>query len=403
MKTTIPKILIFMGIFFQLSPCKNAYAEEFVDAKTLGMQASIYWQQTYHDVDDREIVVDIQPIIPNIEVVPVIKIRKPEYTVESIYNICDPSKTNTTEESFGTILNYSDSESGEQLEARFFKNGDKSIFVEYTNQKTKIESDPNKLESFNGDTYCSNKVERTQAYLEGYDLTVQECLDMANERLTALFPTYNIDLDLTWVEVVPNSRPCYVCTLKQKIKGIPVLMGAGDPVVGISDNEINFKKPDSWKRSETFRWGDFFSPMWDFIAYVDGGYQIQCAPLTESSVVEYDIPLCNMEKVIQSIEERIENGYIRNVHALRFGYCCYIDEENEIVLYPIWEVECDYYYNPNEETKQYGELEDVPITSRLQYRTMIVNAQTGEFMDPIELKDRLLDCPEIITWDDVQS
>ena len=36
------------------------------------------------------------------------------------------------------------------------------------------------------------------------------------------------------------------------------------------------------------------------------------------------------------------------------------------------------------------------------YRTMIVNAQTGEFMNPVELKEKLLDCPEIITWEDIQ-
>ena len=74
---------------------------------------------------------------------------------------------------------------------------------------------------------------------------------------------------------------------------------------------------------------------------------------------------------------------------------CYED-----VLFPIWQIECDYYYNPKEKTKDYKEdLEAAPI-ARLMYRTMIVNAQTAEFMDPVELKENLLICPNIITWED---
>ena len=42
------------------------------------------------------------------------------------------------------------------------------------------------------------------------------------------FPDYDLNLDITWVTIVPNTRPCYYCKLRQKIDGIPILMGAGD-------------------------------------------------------------------------------------------------------------------------------------------------------------------------------
>lgn len=45
---------------------------------------------------------------------------------------------------------------------------------------------------------------------------------------------------------------------------------------------------------------------------------------------------------------------------------------------------------------------EIPVTSELYYRTMIVNAQTGEFVDPAKLMDRVFDCPDTITWEDVQ-
>ena len=71
------------------------------------------------------------------------------------------------------------------------------------------------------------------------------------------------------------------------------------------------------------------------------------------------------------------------------------------VLYPVWQVECDYFFNPKEEQKHYAEMENVRVTQGHDYHTMIVNAQTGEFMNPSELKDNLLKCPDIITWDDI--
>ena len=115
-----------------------------------------------------------------------------------------------------------------------------------------------------------------------------------------------------------------------------------------------------------------------------------------------DVPLADINKIFETIQNKIEEGNIRNIYAIRFGYCCYIGENDEDVLFPIWQIECDYYYNPKEKTKEYKEdLEAAPI-ARSMYRTMIVNAQTAEFMDPVELKENLLICPNIITWEDVK-
>ena len=33
---------------------------------------------------------------------------------------------------------------------------------------------------------------------------------------------------------------------------------------------------------------------------------------------------------------------------------------------------------------------------------MIVNAQTGEFMNPVKQKDKLLDAPKVTSWKDVR-
>ena len=46
--------------------------------------------------------------------------------------------------------------------------------------------------------------------------------------------------------------------------------------------------------------------------------------------------------------------------------------------------------------------ESYPVMERMHYSTMIVNAQTGEFMNPVNLKDRLLDAPKVTSWKDVR-
>lgn len=45
-------------------------------------------------------------------------------------------------------------------------------------------------------------------------------------------------------EEITEDVPCAVLALRQKIAGIPVLMGAGDPVAYASEEEIGFPKPE---------------------------------------------------------------------------------------------------------------------------------------------------------------
>lgn len=61
------------------------------------------------------------------------------------------------------------------------------------------------------------------------------------------------------------------------------------------------------------------------------------------------VPLCSFDKVQNTVEKLIQNGYIRRVYALRFGYCCYRDVEVGNVLYPVWQIECDYAFAPSKQ------------------------------------------------------
>ena len=120
------------------------------------------------------------------------------------------------------------------------------------------------------------------------------------------------------------------------------------------------------------------------IAASDGSCRIQIAPMREIGLIAEDVPLCSFDKVRHAVEEQILSGHIRRVYALRFGYCCYRASDGGNVLAPVWQIECDYAFDP---AKAMEPDDSYPIAERAHYSTMIVDAQTGEFVNPAEMKN----------------
>ena len=353
-----------------------------------------------------KIHVDIEPIMGQYDAVPIILAENPrQFTEENIKNSIhgEQMKRVVTEESEQEGVQcweYEDDQTGEltHVEA-VYTVGVEAVEISVDNTRRK-QSDSDIVEESIEDYYCSNEVDWNKRYLGENQITVQEAFDRIFPQIESYFPDYNLDFELIWLDTVVNSRPYYRCIVRQKINDIPVLLGAVDPTLRIQQ-DLDFERPESWNVEQSFRWGAFFLPWLRLEAYTDGGYFFMASPLKKKSVLIDDVPLCSMDKVIESIETKIQEGYIRNVYALRFGYCCYLNENEEITLYPVWNVECTYIYNP--EGKKYERnMTGVSYVNELNYHTMIVNAQTGEFMNPVEQKEKLLDCPKIITWEDVQ-
>ena len=113
-------------------------------------------------------------------------------------------------------------------------------------------------------------------------------------------------------------------------------------------------------------------------SYSGGGNALDVA-----DVLAEDIPLCSVEKVIEGARKMIEDGYIQQVHALRFGYVIYGDPDEEWgkqkagfdmdtwYLVPSWVVDCYMLEDP-----KVDELPEYPTI-----KTMTINAQTGEMAD----------------------
>lgn len=399
------KFAIALLIFVFIAP--EAKAERYVDISTLKDQADIVWREQLTDRYGRTISVDVAPMIDDVESVPVLGMDSPVITAENIYNVFPREEVSVTV-SNGTIdYEYAD---GERTVSMWIANPDnptyptgesRSFYIQSRRREQASGAGASGLVIDEGMYRMPDEVDVDAAYLDGSGLTVRQCLRIAGERLAAFFPDCDFGFSLFRFSVIGAKTPYYSLSVRQKAHGLPILTSARDCVLNVDRDILGFDVPDAWRLSYNMPWGEFRYPGWE-LAMSDSLFQIFCRPLREGEVLADDVPLCDMADVIESIRERIEAGYIRNVHSLRFGYCCFLDEREEIVLYPVWAVECDYMFLPEKEMRVYEEHAEGPVTSGLYDRIMVVNAQTGAFIDPAERKDALFDCPEIVTWEAIR-
>ena len=365
------------------------------------------WKQNYKDDYGRSIGVDVEPIMNKIEKVPILMMDSPVISEENVYNAFQQESVSVLENDVAIDYTCIDPETGGNVLISLVKEdnwlyptpecGDIDLQISILDEKRDISSELVVLDGF----FASpNEIDMNRSYLGEKSLTVNDGMELIERRMNELFPDYDLKFELFRFGVVNASEPYYSCAIRQKVYGIPILMCAKDPILNAGKEKLGFDPQKEWN-SQRLKYGTYDKPSW-VVKLSDKQFEILCRPLKIKNVIVDDVPLCGIEQVIHSIEEAIQKGYVRNVYTLRFGYCCYLDVNENIILCPIWEVECDYMFKPEQNMADYKENSEVPIPSRLYYRTMIVNAQTGEFMNPVELKEKLLDCPEIITWEDVQ-
>lgn len=103
--------------------------------------------------------------------------------------------------------------------------------------------------------------------------------------------------------------------------------------------------------------------------------------LAEEAVLEEDVPLCGLNQVYQAYEPLIEAGLLRRVDSLRLGYVGWYDSKRPeaMTLLPCWVLEGLVFRNG----KDSGTLEGAGgLVDETQTTVLLVNAQTGELIDP---------------------
>ena len=192
----------------------------------------------------------------------------------------------------------------------------------------------------------------------------------------------------------------------QKMNGIPLLRHIWSAVCDHDNGESRF---DEYFELLTAN----LSACYD--AYAGGITQVFISAQKQNGVLAEDVPLCPLDTVEAAVEAEIRAGRIRKVYELQFGYALYNEpglyraKGDESVPYdtlqyyakPIWLVNCLYASSPTAKLRTYTESENNgDERNSLNYRQLVVDAQTGEMVQESNAKDRCA-YKGFLSWDDV--
>ncbi len=140
--------------------------------------------------------------------------------------------------------------------------------------------------------------------------------------------------------------------------------------------------------------------------------------LTHVELLAEDVPLCPFENVISALEMEIADGRLRKIYEIELGYVVYNEPglyhaaretvEEIDALYrnatfyvkPMWKVNCLYVSDPRSKLVETASYTDDERNS-LDYRQLLVDAQTGELIEESVAKDRA-EFKGFLSWEDAQ-
>ena len=402
MKKTVCSVLL--AITITCISITNAVAEESINIEEIKKSGQMQITREYREKYGRAVRMNIIPIIPNVMNVPIISIENFNIAEECIIDVIDNGSTTVIDDGSSICYTETNGENVRKIWIPSKKNlsyesesyNDISIQIKNNKEERKKTSEVKDVKSV---YKMPNEIDYDYKYLDASNLTISSLLENAENEVNSILKDMNLELELYRFGIVFDNPEYYNLQIRQKLCGIPILGSISDSTMDLNIDNSGFTIPNEWKKRKHL-WGEFDFPNWELKAS-DGKLFIACKPLKKGTVMVEDVPLCSVDNVIKEIEKYIYSGNIRNVYALRFGYCCFQNENENIVLFPVWQIECDYLYIPKKEILEYEYVVDQPVFSRKYYRTMYINAQTGNFLDPSILKENLFNCPKVITWNDV--
>lgn len=347
-----------------------AEAEEYYTIEQVKEQAALGWHKTY-EAYGREIAVDVEPYIPDVEKVPLERLE---------FARMEPLVT--------------EEETGLEIIARPNEN----VFGIHTYET--IEEVPGKIEKRN-EGCIGYPDDWDRVYPLGSTVTLGEAVEIIREVLAIMhLDASNWDLERPYElatfsfkhpktkEVVAPGE--YYLFFHQKVNGIPLLNHAG----------ATFQQKT--RGNATIRL--------DSMLIDRDRFSVSPDMLKSAGRVAEDVPLCSFSRVIEAFEKEIEEGHIRKVYELEFGYLFYEDPEyvssetwtDHFYSIPVWQLNCLYMSNRQKELPEYGSDETGDERYSLEYSSLIVNAQTGELQDFMSTKKDRAQYKGFISWDEVK-
>ena len=378
--------LLFMLLYIPALALANT---DMVSISELRQQAEAMgrWTKTY-EAHGRTIEVDVPIIVPEVEKLPVVE-------VEAYYAIRN-DRLNRENYPLKRLHTYDEKEE--------YKN---YIIYEETNLDTYLNNEKQttgELRIVNSETGLDNtaSLEDAVANLEkiiGYFYPGEP--DVMVDRVELRSRLHKVkgidDYDLgDYVEDYPSGT--YNLSIREMMDGIPIYVDVGDRLsLDLASDKGKKGVNDFWRKNvKLWRVKDNY-----FEFMNKSRFELDTAWLKRVNKIEEDVPLQNVDVIINNLEKEIEKGKIRKIYALKLGYCVYFSDEgkNIYTIYPVWMCECDYTESAKEELKKSEQIPDE--RKQYYYKQLVINAQTGQIEPYLIKKQELAYCPRVITWEEV--
>lgn len=375
------------------------------------------WTQTY-DTPNGEVSVDIPIIVPEVENVPILQVSavmgKDVAEERGLPKAAD-------QENAGAGILYDDVDILSKLNAdvddaaMIFCANPKEIDLAFLQVS---HNDPNSMRrgswDYSSDYYYLNEVNPEMLFAEEND----QPLSAANDALAVLLQNYygneNADYDVDYVEVRGRARKragrtkndlgaykkdypkgTYYISFRQKIGGLPVYMEIGQKMLTTDKTHVT---QETALKCSRVSWINI-----NGLEYMDGAsFMLNATWMREEKRIQEDVPLATLDEVMQALEKKIEEGYIRDIYALRLGYVCYLDDTSPdtYTLYPTWVCDCIYANSPREQIEE-NDVTDA-FRENYRYEQIFVDAQTYDIQAGWIDRDEGLYHAEPMTWGKMQ-
>ena len=375
------------------------------------------WTQTY-ETPNGKVSVDIPIIVPEVENVPILQVSavmgKDVVEEKGLLKSID-------QENAGAGIFYDDFDILSKLNADV---GDAAMIFCANPEEIDLaflqvsHNDPNSMRmgswDYSSDYYYPDEMNPETLFAEENE----QPMSTANDALAVLLQNYygkeNADYDVDYVEVRGRARKragrtkndlgaykkdypkgTYYISFRQKIGGLPVYMEIGQKMLTTDKTHIT---QETALKCSRVSWINI-----NGLEYMDGAsFMLNATWMREEKRIQEDVPLATLDEVMQVLEKKIEEGYIRDIYALRLGYVCYLDDTSldTYTLYPTWVCDCIYANSPREQIMK--NIVTDAFRENFRYEQILVDAQTCAIQAGWIDRDEGLYHAEPMTWGKMQ-
>ena len=375
------------------------------------------WTKTY-DTPNGKVSVDIPIIVPEVENMPILQVSavmgKDVAEEKGLHKSVD-------QENAGAGIFYDDFDILSKLNA----NVDDAAMIFCANPKEidlaflqVSHNDPNSMRGgswdYSSDYYYPNEMNPETLFAEENE----QPMSTANDVLAVLLQNYygreNADYGVDYVEVRGKARKrvgrtkndlgaykkdypkaTYYISFRQKLEGIPIYLEIGHKMLTTNQTYVTQEVALKCQRIRGIETNT--------LEYMDEtSFILDTTWMREEKRIQEDVPLATLEDVMRALEKRIEEGYIRDIYALRLGYVCYLDDTSPDIyaLYPAWICDCIYANSPREQIME--NIVTDAFRENFRYEQILVDAQTCDIQEGWIDRDEGLYHAEPMTWGKMQ-